>query len=91
MRVLIVDDSAVVRQSLVKIIETDPMLEVTTIDASAYEAGTLIDLTTPSLFDEPRLVIIENVERCTDDGQAWEIAVSCLRGCAGGAQSRHPP
>jgi len=44
----------------------DPMLEVTTIDASAYEAGTLIDLTTPSLFDEPRLVIIENVERCTD-------------------------
>lgn len=53
----------------------DPNLEVTTIDGSTYDAGTLIDLTTPSLFDEPRLVIIMNVERCTDalieDGLAF--------------------
>ena len=53
----------------------DPLIEVSTIDASTYAAGQLIELTTPSLFDEPRFVIIENVERCTDalieDGLAF--------------------
>lgn len=53
----------------------NPMLEISVIDGSQYESGRLIDLTTPSLFDEPRLLIIENVERCTDalieDGVAY--------------------
>ena len=53
----------------------NPLLEISVIDGSQYESGRLIDLTTPSLFDEPRLLIIENVERCTDalieDGVAY--------------------
>jgi DNA polymerase-3 subunit delta len=53
----------------------NPGLEVSTIDGADYESGQLIELTAPSLFDEPRLVIIEGVERCSDalieDGLAY--------------------
>jgi DNA polymerase-3 subunit delta len=42
-------------------------LEVHEIDASDYGSGQLIDLTSPSLFAEPKLLIIRSVERCTDD------------------------
>lgn len=44
-----------------------PNLEVTEIDASDYLGGAIFDYTSPSLFNEPRLVIIRSVERCTDD------------------------
>ena len=44
-----------------------PELEVHEIEASDYSAGQLIDLTSPSLFAEPKLLIIRSVERCTDD------------------------
>ena len=43
-----------------------PELEVHEIEASDYSAGQLIDLTSPSLFAEPKLLIIRSVERCTD-------------------------
>lgn len=43
-----------------------PQLEVTRLDATAYASGELLSITAPSLFGEPRLVIIEGVERCSD-------------------------
>jgi DNA polymerase-3 subunit delta len=53
----------------------NPQLEISEVEAAEYESGRLIDLTTPSLFDEPRLVIINGVEKCSDalieDGVAY--------------------
>lgn len=58
----------------------NPALEISEIDAAEYEAGRLIELTSPSLFNEPRLVIIDGLERCTDemieDGIAYLSDVS---------------
>ena len=45
----------------------DPAVEVHELDASDYQAGQLLNLTSPSLFAEPRLVIISSVEKCSDD------------------------
>lgn len=45
----------------------DAALELHEIDAGDYTAGTLLNLTSPSLFAEPRLVIIRGVEKCSDD------------------------
>ena len=45
----------------------DAALEVHEIEAADYSAGTLINITSPSLFAEPRLVIIRGVEKCSDD------------------------
>ncbi len=47
--------------------QVDPALEVHELDAADYSAGALLNLTSPSLFAEPRLVIIRGVERCSDD------------------------
>lgn len=44
----------------------DPSLEVTEVDASGYAAGALSTFVSPSLFMEPRLVIVTAVEKCTD-------------------------
>jgi DNA polymerase III subunit delta len=44
----------------------DPSLEVTDIRADDYAAGTLLAVTSPSLFGEPRLVRVGGVERCSD-------------------------
>lgn len=44
----------------------DPSLEVTDIRADTYESGTLLAVTSPSLFGEPRLVRIDGVEKCND-------------------------
>lgn len=44
----------------------DPSLEVSDISADAYAPGELITLASPSLFDEPRLIRVVNVEKCTD-------------------------
>lgn len=43
-----------------------PQLEINELDASEYSAGQLINIASPSLFAEPRLILIENTERCTD-------------------------
>lgn len=45
----------------------DAALEIHQIDASDYQAGQLLNITSPSLFAEPRLVIITGFERCSDD------------------------
>jgi DNA polymerase-3 subunit delta len=45
----------------------DPSLEVTDVRADAYAPGTLLAVSSPSLFGEPRLVRISGVERCTDE------------------------
>lgn len=44
-----------------------PDLEVREIEAADYSTGQLLDLTSPSLFAEPRLLVIRSVERCSDD------------------------
>lgn len=44
----------------------DPSLEVTDIDAAAYQPGELLTLASPSLFAEPRLIRVSAVEKCTD-------------------------
>lgn len=58
----------------------DPDLEVTELDAADYQGGQLQDLSGPSLFSSPRLVIIRGVERCSDeliaDGVAYLEAIS---------------
>ncbi len=47
--------------------EADESLELHEIESSDYTAGTLLNLTSPSLFAEPRLVIIRGAEKCSDD------------------------
>lgn len=44
----------------------DPSLEVHDIDAGSYAPGELLTFASPSLFGEPRLIRVENVEKCTD-------------------------
>ena len=43
-----------------------PELEVSEVEADAYSAGQLLNLASPSLFAEPRLVLIDGAEKCTD-------------------------
>ena len=44
----------------------DPSLEVSDIDAGQYTPGELLTLASPSLFGEPRLIRVSQVEKCTD-------------------------
>lgn len=44
----------------------DPSLEVSDVDAADYTAGTLLAVSSPSLFGEPRLVRVTSVEKCSD-------------------------
>jgi len=44
----------------------NPSLEVSDIDAYSYEPGQLVTLASPSLFDEPRLIRVSAVEKCSD-------------------------
>lgn len=44
----------------------DPSLEVTDVRADDYAAGTLLAVTSPSLFGEPRLVRVAGIEKCSD-------------------------
>lgn len=44
----------------------DPALEVSDVRADDYDPGTLLSLTSPSLFGEPRLVRVSGVEKCSD-------------------------
>ncbi len=44
----------------------DPALEVHDLEADQYASGLLATLASPSLFGEPRLVRVTNVEKCTD-------------------------
>ncbi len=44
----------------------DPSLEVSDVDAASYAPGELLTLASPSLFAEPRLIRVSNVEKCSD-------------------------
>ncbi len=44
----------------------DPSLEVSDVRADDYVQGSLLSLTSPSLFGEPRLVRVSGVEKCSD-------------------------
>jgi DNA polymerase-3 subunit delta len=44
----------------------DPSLEVSDLEADSYAPGELLTLASPSLFAEPRLIRVSNVEKCTD-------------------------
>ena len=44
----------------------DPSIEINDIEADQYAPGELLTLASPSLFNEPRLIRISNVEKCTD-------------------------
>lgn len=46
--------------------EQDPSLDVIRLESAGYEAGRLRVATSPSLFDEPRLVVVEALEQATD-------------------------
>jgi len=41
-------------------------VEVSELDASGYQSGALEVLASPSLFDEPRVVLVAKVEACND-------------------------
>lgn len=47
--------------------EQDAGLEVSDVDASSYAPGQLLTLASPSLFGEPRLIRVANVQSCNDD------------------------
>jgi DNA polymerase-3 subunit delta len=44
----------------------DASLEVNDLEADGYAPGQLITLASPSLFNDPRLIRVTNVEKCTD-------------------------
>src|SRR5699024_4492468 len=45
-----------------------PELEVTEIDGPQYTSGTLLTAASPSLFAEPRLIIITEADKISDAG-----------------------
>lgn len=44
----------------------DPSIEISDLEADQYGPGELITLASPSLFNEPRLIRVTGVEKCTD-------------------------
>ncbi len=44
----------------------DPSLEVSDLEADGYAPGELMTLASPSLFNEPRMIRVSNVEKLTD-------------------------
>ncbi|MEU1970497.1 DNA polymerase III subunit delta [Microbacterium sp. NPDC019599] len=52
----------------------DASLEVSDVRADDYAAGTLLSVTSPSLFGEPRLVRVSGVEKCSDTFLAEAIS-----------------
>jgi DNA polymerase-3 subunit delta len=59
--------SRVIRSIRDQLKSIDQALEIHELEAGDYLAGQLLNLTSPSLFAEPRLVIIRSVEKCSDD------------------------
>lgn len=47
--------------------EADPSLEVSDLEASNYTPGELLTLASPSLFGEPRLIRVSDVEKSNDE------------------------
>lgn len=53
-------------------------VEINELEASDYVSGDLLNMVSPSLFSEPKLVIINGVERCSDalidDGKSLNVS-----------------
>jgi DNA polymerase III subunit delta len=47
--------------------DADASLEVSNLDAANYVSGQLLTLASPSLFGEPRLIRVTDVEKCNDE------------------------
>lgn len=56
----------VIRRLKESLKQSNPGLEINDISAADYQAGELLAMVTPSLFSDPKLIIIRDVERCTD-------------------------
>jgi len=48
------------------LVSEDPSLEVNDVAADSYAPGELLTVASPSLFGEPRLVRVSQVEKCSD-------------------------
>lgn len=59
--------SSSIREIREQLKRVDEALEIHEIEAIEYASGQLLNLTSPSLFAEPRLIIIRSVERCSDE------------------------
>jgi DNA polymerase-3 subunit delta len=59
--------SSSIREIREQLKRVDEALEIHEIEANEYASGQLLNLTSPSLFAEPRLIIIRSVERCSDE------------------------
>ncbi|MEY4321821.1 MAG: hypothetical protein RL167_549 [Actinomycetota bacterium] len=46
--------------------QVDEALEFHEVNSADYQSGQLLNLTSPSLFAEPRLVVVSGVEKCSD-------------------------
>lgn len=46
--------------------QVDEALEFHEVNAADYQSGQLLNLTSPSLFAEPRLIVVSGVEKCSD-------------------------
>lgn len=55
----------------------DPALEIHEVSAAEYGKGQLYSMASPSLFSQPRLIIIDSMERCSDafidDGKEYLV------------------
>ena len=55
-----------IRQLRERMRVADPALEVHEVSAADYVTNQLSSLASPSLFGEPRLIVVDAVERCSD-------------------------
>lgn len=69
--------SSAIRRIRDQLKASEPGLEIYQVEASEYVSGDLLNMVSPSLFSDPKLVIINGVERCTDalieDGKALSV------------------
>jgi len=70
--------SSAIRRIKDQIRHSEDSVEIYEIEASDYVGGDLQNMVSPSLFSEPKLVIITGVERCTDalieDGKTLDVS-----------------
>ncbi len=70
--------SSAIRRIRDELKDSQTGLEIYEVDAGEYNAGDLLNMISPSLFSDPKLVIINGVERASDalieDGKALEIS-----------------
>ncbi len=58
--------SSAIRRIRAELRKQHPNLEIHEVDAGDYGSGLLSSLSSPSLFGEPKLIVIKGFEKCTD-------------------------